>query len=86
MNYNRNWMVFYFIYGFLAKVLLINVIISVLVEKYIASKEKLGNKHCKPFYNYILEKENLLTDFQKEWKTIRQLISRMKPRKKVFSF
>ena len=66
MNSNRNWMMFYFIYGFLAKVLLINVIISVLVEKYIASKEKLGKKipnYC--FYNYIFRKGELIDRFSK---------------------
>ena len=51
MNSNRNWMIFYFIYGFLAKVLLINVIISVLVEKYIASKEKLGKNNRKLLFS-----------------------------------
>ena len=45
INYNRNWMIFYFIYGIIAKFLLINIIIAILVEKYIASKEKLGKKH-----------------------------------------
>ena len=38
-------MIFYFIYGIIAKFLLINIIIAILVEKYIASKEKLGKKH-----------------------------------------
>lgn len=42
LNNNRNWMVYFFIYGVLAHFLLINVIIAILVEKYIAAKQKLG--------------------------------------------
>jgi len=42
MNFNRNWMIYFFIYGVLAHFLLINIIIAILVEKYIAAKQKLG--------------------------------------------
>ena len=43
-NYNRNWMIFFFIFGIIAKFLLINIIIAILVEKYIAAKTKLRKK------------------------------------------
>lgn len=42
LNNNRNWMVYFFGYGILAHFLLINMIVAVLVEKYISSKQKLG--------------------------------------------
>jgi len=41
-----------------------------LVEKYIATKYKLDNS-------------NNLNEFQKEWRTIKHMILKMKPKKKV---
>ncbi len=42
LNNNRIWMVYFFFYGVLAHFLLLNIIIAILVEKYIAVKQKLG--------------------------------------------
>ena len=42
INNNKNWMGFFFVYGVFAHFFLMNIIIAVLVEKYIASKQKLG--------------------------------------------
>jgi len=42
MNFNRNWMLYFFFYEVFAHFLLINIIVAILVEKYIAAKEKLG--------------------------------------------
>jgi len=63
-------MMFFFIYGVFAHFFLINIIIAILVEKYIATKDKLDNS-------------NNLNEFQKEWRTIKHMILKMKPKKKV---
>ena len=86
INYNRIWGLYYFVYGVLAHFFLINIIIAILVEKYIVAKQKLGNffilGNIIKIGNFI-EKLNLLNYFQKEWRTIKHLIMRMKPKKKV---
>jgi len=70
LNFNKGWMLFFFIYGILGHFFLINIIIAILVEKYIATKNKL-------------DKSNNLNEFQKEWKTIKHMILKMKPKQKV---
>ena len=49
LNSNRNWMVYFFVYGILAHFLIINIIFAVLVEKYISSKQKLGKDWIEEF-------------------------------------
>ena len=54
MNFNKIWGVYYVFYGFLAHFLLMNIIVAILVEKYINEKDKLGYLYIYYLINIII--------------------------------
>ena len=41
-NQKTEWGVYYIVYGIMAHLFVLNIIIAILVERYISSKNKLG--------------------------------------------